>query len=385
MINRKQPELNRDSWLDILRGLAIFAVVAVHSSQYTDRILDSHNLLKMSTLSGIFSLGRYGVELFFFISGWLLSSIYGINSQKSMQKYWAKRIARIYPLWILFLIFEMAFSKFFHSGNWYFLTNDLSNKYSEINRPLVIILLTATFTLWISGSLWNSIISGGWSIQAEVAHYMIFPIQRKFRLVRAIYFSAFVNILSIFLFYLSKSANFENSPKYFSLSVEAWLRLNIFATYGYFLIGACAAIVFRNYSQTGDFRKSITLLGVPYLALLFFFLSFISIPLNFGNQTHAIGFLMVMLLLSKPLEQRKYLRIFFSYIGKYSYFIYFSHYVILRLIFRFIDNSNLVESLPFAQLSTLLIFFVTTILASSFFGRLSFLFFEYPIMQFARK
>jgi len=53
----------RSHWLDVLRGLAIFGVVAVHSIQSTDSLV-LHN--KSEFFFWMVSLGKYGVELFFF-------------------------------------------------------------------------------------------------------------------------------------------------------------------------------------------------------------------------------------------------------------------------------------------------------------------------------
>jgi peptidoglycan/LPS O-acetylase OafA/YrhL len=53
----------RSYWLDVLRGLAIFGVVAVHSIQSTNSLVLNN---KSELFFWMISLGKYGVELFFF-------------------------------------------------------------------------------------------------------------------------------------------------------------------------------------------------------------------------------------------------------------------------------------------------------------------------------
>ncbi|CAN2173166.1 Acyltransferase 3 [Candidatus Nanopelagicaceae bacterium] len=104
---------NRNLQVDILRGLAILGVVAVHSVQVTNELISG----KLSErLTYTLSLGKYGVELFFCISGFLLFSIYGLQTTSLPKSYLRRRAARILPLWIAFLVIGMARSAFFGNG-----------------------------------------------------------------------------------------------------------------------------------------------------------------------------------------------------------------------------------------------------------------------------
>ena len=57
----------RNLWIDVLRGLAILGVVLVHTMQTTNSLLVGDRSVAFTYL---IELGRYGVEVFFFISGW---------------------------------------------------------------------------------------------------------------------------------------------------------------------------------------------------------------------------------------------------------------------------------------------------------------------------
>ena len=105
----------RNSLLDGLRRSAIVGVVAVHSMQISNLILGKGE----TTFSSLMSLGKYGVELFFWLSGWLLVSIYGLKGNRLGKSYRIRRVARIYPLWILFLIVAIIRSIVTNSGGFY--------------------------------------------------------------------------------------------------------------------------------------------------------------------------------------------------------------------------------------------------------------------------
>ena len=80
-LNNLKKLSNRNPSLDILRGIAILAVVAVHvianSNDVTYAITGGKYMSEF--FENTLNYGVYGVELFFFLSGWLLVSIYGIN------------------------------------------------------------------------------------------------------------------------------------------------------------------------------------------------------------------------------------------------------------------------------------------------------------------
>jgi peptidoglycan/LPS O-acetylase OafA/YrhL len=86
--------------ISTLRGTAIFGVVVVHSLFTGNRITSSSDY---NFFSYTVSLGKYGVELFFIISGLLMYLLYGFETQINTKKFFVRRLARVYPLWVLFL------------------------------------------------------------------------------------------------------------------------------------------------------------------------------------------------------------------------------------------------------------------------------------------
>ncbi|GAA2143504.1 hypothetical protein GCM10009727_42560 [Actinomadura napierensis] len=81
----------RMGWLDALRGLAALVVVFEHS---LDVLLPEVR----RTASPWFDFGRYGVFLFFLISGYVVP--FSLIRRGSVRAFWVGRLFRLYPAWL---------------------------------------------------------------------------------------------------------------------------------------------------------------------------------------------------------------------------------------------------------------------------------------------
>lgn len=81
---------SRLGWLDALRGIAALVVVFDHSS-YTFMADFRRDLMPY------FNTSRYGIMLFFLVSGYIIPS--SLERRGCVRRFWIGRIFRVYPLW----------------------------------------------------------------------------------------------------------------------------------------------------------------------------------------------------------------------------------------------------------------------------------------------
>jgi len=370
----------RSSWLDVLRGLAIFGVVAVHSMQMTDSlVLDN----KSGFFSWLISLGRYGVELFFFLSGWLLVSIYGFNDNKLGKAYLARRMGRIYPLWILFLFIAFVRWEFTTSGKLNSPSKPTEGMSDFLHSTAGVSILTLSFTLFISASLWNSVIPGGWSIQAEVAHYLLFPFIRKKSLNSVLKIIALVNLFTFVGFVVRPKL--DAFPSLFLKIFDAWIRLSLYSTVGFFLIGILCYALFSQLKESRITELKFSDFKISHNTFILFCISLLLIPCPFGNQLEAIGYLALMILVSFGILRNKKLCSMFRFIGKYAYFIYFMHFLTLESVDWIANKLDFTASQLGAQQVLFVLIFIYSLATSLLLAIPSMKYFEGPFIRLAHK
>jgi len=96
--------------MDILRGIAILAVVAIHVSYYFYNINPINTLAHINIIIYVFS--QFAVPLFIFISGYVLSNKY--YDTFSLKHFYAARARSILPSYIIFSIFYTSYPAFYH-------------------------------------------------------------------------------------------------------------------------------------------------------------------------------------------------------------------------------------------------------------------------------
>lgn len=91
--------------IDFLRAFAILAVIAIHTSTNFSKIFNLNPLVIFNLLIDVFS--QYGVPLFIFISGFVLSNKY--YGPFSVKEFYKKRVISILPQYIIFSILYILF------------------------------------------------------------------------------------------------------------------------------------------------------------------------------------------------------------------------------------------------------------------------------------
>ena len=337
----------RNSYLDVLRGLAIVGVVGVHSGQLLSRCVEVN-----SNFLNFLAYGKYGVEVFFFVSGCLLADIYGRTSVRLGKRYYLKRIVRIYPLWIVFLLINLLLQILLWQRN----KPNFIDHFGTPGQALTYaIILGATFTLFVNPHLWNGVIPGGWSIQAEVGHYLLFPFLKKFGILSVSFVLIIVNICT---WSISKSVLIDDLNSTFSKSgvlIGRWLRLGLYNTFTFFLIGIIFTYIskeFRGRSFSSQSHKRKTLDSMVFASLL---ISLGIVPCPFGNSLEALFYLVFNLIAGFLILRVNLLTVMLCKIGKVSYFIYFCHFLVLRFASYFVGDLCKIEN------QSVLIFCVLTV------------------------
>jgi len=367
---------NRSPTLDVVRGIAILSVVAVHSWEQAWEILDSP-VIESSVLFQLVSLLRYGVELFFALSGWLIFSLYYKRADIGSRAYWSRRLLRIWPLWIFFSLATILV-----------LTNtDLKfpmgiEPVGQQPSLLLGTILVLLFLGWLTPFTWETT-PGGWSIQVEMGHYLLFwPLRRLAP------FAIASTILIGYATYFIARAFATRSPEEFGTAfARSWIRLGLYGTWPFFVVGGLVYLWSTQrfslrtlyYGQTVRSRWSYSVVtGVILLTALF-------IPVPFGTTYEAVLSVLVLLMVAIALLRSHVLTKLLSSLGKYSYFIYFAHFWVLAEIMNISKSIKLVPVPTIGLIIASMLLTLVSLFVSWSFGLLSWRVFESPLMKVARK
>jgi peptidoglycan/LPS O-acetylase OafA/YrhL len=359
--------------VDNLRGIAILGVLAVHSIYATNRIAGTSDF---NFFTYTIALGKYGVEVFFFISGLLMVTLYGTRSKLATNRYFIKRFFRVYPLWFAFTVLSFLAWKFSRYGGVYEALESTSFS------PWVVLLASLTFTLFFSTHLWNTVIPGGWSIQVEVFHYIAFAFLRRWSIGNMLILLGSLNFGTSVIAIIVSWAGVQESLIFDLLN--SWLRLGLYSSVSFFVLGG----ILGSFSQSNqlNFLEVLKLKKSTYFRQgIYFGLSLILIPTPLGKTLEALGFLCLALFIGWASLQSGLATRVLGLLGKYSYFIYFCHFLILDLLVFLAQHSELNFDFPFAQKVLFIPIFLVTSLCSIFLGSISMKYFEMPLIRLGNR
>lgn len=167
---------NRNPNIDLLRGIAIFAVLLLHhalSYGFRDSVLAE--ILPKVWLHNLVINGGYGVTMFFTISGFLITSIafrrYTTLGNINIWHFYRMRAARILPalLLALFLIVMFAFVGMESFQN------------SSRSKSSLGVAILSVLTFWHNVQMqqqgyFNYALNIYWSLSVEELFYLLFPL-----------------------------------------------------------------------------------------------------------------------------------------------------------------------------------------------------------------
>lgn len=266
MMPTNKIEKKELKWIQVLRGVAALLVVLLHATGNVRLSLDQ------SFLFGIFEFGGAGVDIFFVISGYIITytSYKYLGERSYIPVFLQKRFVRIYPTyWIIaggFILVQILLPQYYNSG--YNLSG--SN-------------LLNTFLLTPGHQMVNGV---SWTLTNELFFYLLFIgaffVGNKRMLAT---FTILVMAVTLAAGILTDGANLENpwlSLLIFPMNLEfymgvlagLWLahspRINskLMIAAGLLLLAGGAALILNGYDPFMNRFTRVLYFGVPSFLLL---------------------------------------------------------------------------------------------------------------------
>lgn len=315
----------RSTYFDVVRSFAILAVVAVHTVQVFSSTVQYFRPLTHLEASfvEVVSFGKYGVELFFVLSGLLLGQIYA-NTDFKIQKFVANRARRIYPLWLVFAFLSLALFLLAGRGWWAATVRAAEETYSHPNAMVLFATLFLCGWLVLPDTAHRAI-AGGWSIESEVAHYALFVLVRRFTLRVALICVSGCGVVQRLLIAPNMD---ELSFGVYGLSPLA--SLSIFSTVPFFILGVIVGKSKDILAELASFASSALNLVLLLICLpgIYFWLSS-NVP--FGKVFEAAATVTILLALSHLVDKAERGSKVWEKMSRHSYSMYFTHFWIVNL------------------------------------------------------
>ncbi len=323
--------------LNVLRFFAAVWVVFFHYFKASYGIS-----VHIPILSDFINYGNLSVDFFFILSGFLLTHVEILSPSGSFIQFIKKRVLRIYPLYILALLFSVLV-----------ITQTVSVKAILVNL----------LSLQVFYPEYSGINTPAWTISQMFLFYLAFPFIYSVFKRNFVKVSAFIFLCSVFFltdfFYLHTV--WINVPQYIWLSYT-------------FLLGISSRGILESPKVVSFFRKHGLNIFIVSLILFFVFVYFLRFDFFDGFIFINLDLCLLIISLSLlPIENFiNRLLIKLSYLGNFSYSIFIFQAPLFNL---FIKLSSKRPNLIF------LIYFITLFL----FSVVMYEFIEKPIAKWTKK
>jgi peptidoglycan/LPS O-acetylase OafA/YrhL len=335
--------------IDGLRGLAIIGVILVHVA-----------IISSEKASNFIMLGQYGVQLFFLLSGFILTYVASKNNF-DIKSFYIKRFFRIAPLYYLFLAgcFFLNFSEQMEPGALKVSSIDIKNLFMHV------IFLHGINPVYLRGTF-----SIMWSLTPEVIFYILFP------------FIFNLSTFSLgFLFFgsvlIANLTNVFNNPNIYNHDFIMWITHGIQNNLFLFVFGVMV------YKYQEFFKRKIwTILGIISLILFImdgfsfnnFFIDIIIPKILYNKYFALIMLAFPFFIYSQNFIIKKLLNNKIStFLGRISYSAFLVHYAIIQ----FLRTQEYVHKYLF---TALLVVFLTVLLSY-----ITYKFIEKPGIRFGNR
>lgn len=304
----------RNSSIDLFRGIAVIVITFHHIYHSGFFGKPSFVILQNFDLFALFSRGRWGVDLFFVISGYCMAMTY--SQKNTLTNFYLKRFFRIYPAYLICLAF-FGFTE---------IQNEIYPSTFYNSRGLDFILHILNIHTLYSKTFFstNDVF---WSLAIEIHFYIIFPFlyryykSNKFNLIKILIITTLFSIL----------INIESEFSNFSMTTKLLLTHNLITFLPVFIFGI---FLYEQELMKDFFKHRLKVILLIILTIFFFFYKDSAVGysklFNLGRLDHVItGCIMglwMKLLLDKQNESIIILRPI-SLIGVASYSIYLYNFI----------------------------------------------------------
>lgn len=332
---------------DTLRFFAAFLVVAEH-------FFHDWGIVNIG-------FGRYGVDIFFAISGFLITGILlksnkNKNRMNTLKVFFVRRILRLFPAYYLLLFSLIVISLF--TGLWIFDNQNFA----------FYVTYTSNILFYLKGYQ-STILNHTWSLGIEEQFYLLWPFiilfTKKKYIFPVVLSFLLLGLLSRTFFSFSGDINFLPIGNFHTLGVGAFLALVFFNKKDYVssFLGKYNLLLFLLSSLTFTIIYPIR---SDFLLLHDLCIVFISLILVYNSYNGFNG-------VFKIVFDNKILQ----GLGKISYGIYLYHKPIPLILIKLFNEYSI-------HLNPSIGFLISIIL-TIFIAKISWLIFENPILQFKKR
>jgi peptidoglycan/LPS O-acetylase OafA/YrhL len=316
-----------------IRGLAALSVVIYHYKTDLLALLPS-----LSLFNPLIDQGGIGVDIFFVLSGFVISYVYKIDKiildLRGYAGFLVNRIARIYPnyLFCFILLLFMVYSDRIigdYVGAIKHVTSAIDYPFSGIFWHLS--MLQAWPFVPAKWSNWNS---PAWSVSAEwFAYLFIFPLSVWMAANSSIRnYSALAIIVFLTFFIAFRYTPFVSANKlYFVLQVSSE-----------YLTGCCVYLYYlRNNKAIAKYSKSLDFVFIMFLIAIWFSAS---LPLSSYYILFSIPLLIIFLIHQNSIFSRILASNIMCYLGRISYSLYLVHAIVQRILHVVVPTQKFTSS-----------------------------------------
>jgi peptidoglycan/LPS O-acetylase OafA/YrhL len=321
-----QRDYNDTNFITSLRAIAILLVFLIHSG--------GAGLLEFGKIGNfIVNCGKYGVQIFFVISGFTIFSQF-YSEKYTLKKFIFVRLSRIsisyYPiLFGLFVYINLGGTQF----------NGWADKFNNGGIDLANLLAHIAYLSPYYIKFQNTIIGVEWTLGIEVFFYLLFGWLIAFKFIKLngksfCLFGILFFILSLGLKILAKYFHWD--PLFFS-----WLPF----VYGYMFFLGGLAYYFRKliHDSNGKLRADRSLISDRVLIAIILFFAVLAVSSDFFKIPDFLielcfviwTFLIIVFFDNKGKLSRALNNKGLLFIGSISYSFYLIHYMITSTFFKF--------------------------------------------------